>query len=50
VRRQSCWVLTEVGTEKSVPALEAAGMAYGPIDPDFYMQTQGAIARVMARK
>jgi len=50
VRRQACWILTEIGTAKSVPPLQAAGMAYGPLDPPFYNQTQDAIAKVMARK
>jgi HEAT repeat protein len=50
VRRQACWVLTEIGTENSVPPLDAAGRAYVTLDPDYFRQTQTAIARVTARQ
>jgi HEAT repeat protein len=50
VRRQACWVLTEIGSEKSVTPLQTAGDAYNVLDRAFYEQTQVAIARVMARK
>jgi hypothetical protein len=50
VRRQACWILSEIGTEKSVSPLKAAGGAYATVDPAFDRQTQGAIARVLARK
>jgi HEAT repeat protein len=50
VRRQACWVLTEIGTQKIVPLLDAAGGACVAIDPEYYRQTQVAIARVTARQ
>jgi hypothetical protein len=50
VRRQACWVLAEIGTAKSVPSLEAVGGAYVTVDPDFYRQTQAAVARMAARQ
>jgi hypothetical protein len=50
VRREACEILAEVGTEKSVPPLEAAGDAYVTVDTTYYAQTRVAAARVMARK
>jgi len=50
VRREACEILAEIGTETSVPALQAAGKAYIRIDANFYEQTQAAVARVKARK
>jgi HEAT repeat protein len=49
VRRQACWVLTEIGTQKCLPPLDAAGRAYVTIDPEYFRQTQTAMARVTAR-
>jgi HEAT repeat protein len=50
VRRQACWVLTEIGTPNSVSPLIAAGGAYVSVDPEYYQQTQAAIARLTARQ
>jgi hypothetical protein len=49
LRRQVCWVLSEVGTSDSVRPLQDAGTAYLPVDGDFYRQTQAAIAKITAR-
>jgi hypothetical protein len=50
VRREACWVLGEVGTNVSVQPLTDAGGAYQTVDPDYYVQTRIAVARVMARR
>jgi DNA-directed RNA polymerase subunit RPC12/RpoP len=50
IRREACGILTEVGTNKSVQPVEAAGQAYLTIDAGFYRQTQLAVAKIMARK
>jgi hypothetical protein len=50
VRREACWILAEIGTEKSVWPLQAAGRAYAAVDPDFDGQARVAIARVLARQ
>jgi hypothetical protein len=50
VRRQACFILSKIGTEKSVAPLDAAASAYVTVDRDFYLQTQDAIAKVRARK
>jgi hypothetical protein len=50
VRRQACWIVTEIGTQDSLPPLDAAGAAYVSVDPEFYRDTRVAIARVTARK
>ena len=50
VRREACGILGEIGTNKSVQPVEAAGQAYLTIDVDFYRQTQLAVAKIMARK
>jgi HEAT repeat protein len=50
VRRQACWILSETGTNASVQPLQDAGQAYLAVDVDFYGHTQGAIAKIMARK
>jgi hypothetical protein len=49
VRREACWVLAEIGTAASATPLRDAGMAYLSVDPDYYLQTQAAVARVTAR-
>jgi hypothetical protein len=49
VRRKACWVLAEIGTAASATPLRDAGMAYLSVDPDYYLQTQAAVARVTAR-
>ncbi len=50
LRRQSCWILSEVGTSESLQPLEDAGKAFLTVDNEFYEQTQRAIAKIMARK
>jgi hypothetical protein len=50
VRRQACWILAEIGTDKSVQPLHDAGAPYISLDFDFYLQTQAAVARVLARQ
>jgi hypothetical protein len=49
VRREACWVLGDVGTARSLQPLNDAGVAYVGVDPDFYGQTQTAMAKVRAR-
>jgi hypothetical protein len=50
LRRQACWALAEVGTSASVPALRDAGVAYLPVDAEFYELTKDAIATIAARE
>jgi hypothetical protein len=50
LRRHACWILSEVGSSESVKPLEDAGSAYLAVDGQFYEQTQGAIAKITARK
>jgi HEAT repeat protein len=50
VRRQACFILGEIGTQKSVAPLSDAATYYVSVDRDFYLQTQQAITKVMARK
>jgi hypothetical protein len=48
-RFAACWVLGEMGTSKSLPALEAARNKYFD-DGDFYQRTRVASEKIAARK
>jgi hypothetical protein len=48
-RYAACWVLTEIGTGKSLPALKAAGSEFFA-DGDFYRRTQVASEKIVARE
>jgi HEAT repeat protein len=50
VRGEACRVLGEVGTKKSVAALQDAGKAWLPVDPSFCNYTDLAVAKIVARK
>ena len=50
VRREACGILGDVGTNKSVQPLEAAGQGYLTIDVGFYRLTQLAVAKIVARQ
>ena len=50
VRRQACFILGEIGTQKSVAPLSDAATYYVTVDRDFYLQSQQAITKVMARR
>jgi hypothetical protein len=50
LRGAACRILAEVGTDKSVPPLQAAGQAYQGIDGAYYNYTQMVIAKIEARK
>ncbi len=49
VRSQACWILTEVGTAKSIEPLQEAARVYAGVDANFFNQTQFAMQRIKAR-
>jgi hypothetical protein len=50
LRRQACWILSEIGTSESVRPLEDAAKAFAEVDVAFSDYAQGAIAKITARK
>jgi hypothetical protein len=50
LRRQACYILSEIGTSESVPPLDDAGKGYLRVDGEFYELTRRAIAKITARK
>jgi hypothetical protein len=49
-RCESCRVLAEIGTDKSVQRLKDAASAYNTVDVGFYLQAKEAAAKILARK
>jgi HEAT repeat protein len=48
-RYGACWVLTQIGTDKSLPALKAAWRKWAR-DEELYWRTQVASEKIMARR